>query len=196
MMTKAVDDLSNELSTVIQNEVAKVAKARAVDTPVLASLVTGDVARADVTRDKAPRLPRRIEGGFRGLNDAIDHRSREWRAIVRTLNHQRMQVEAAEAERDRLNKIFDRIAPEVQETNRSLCALLETTKDGDISGDLSAQFAANERVLSDLEALAEALSTNLLGLRSTWEQYARTVIRAQKMREDANIGSHEPHANA
>lgn len=190
-MTKVVDDLSSELSSVIQNEVAKAARVRATELTTMTA-----AAPVEAARDKAPRLPRRIDGGFSGLNSALDERSREWRSIVRTLNHQKMQVEAAEAERDRLNAVLARLMPELQDATQSLSSLLSTTKEGDVSGDLSAQFAANERVLTDLETLAEALSTNLLGLRSTWEQYARTVIRAQKMREDANIGSHEPHANA
>ncbi|KAA2242296.1 hypothetical protein [Salinarimonas soli] len=179
MMTKVIEDLSTDLGAVIRNEVAKTNAARDPGTAVAAQALAVEPAG-----DASPRLPRRISGGFRGVNDELDQRSREWRSTVRLLNQQRLHVETAEAERDRLYEALNRIATEAQESGRSLKSVLDTTKDGDISGDLAAQFVRSQRALEDLETVSEALSTNLSGLRSVWEQYARTIIRAQKMRDD------------
>ncbi|HEY8565158.1 MAG TPA: hypothetical protein VIL65_06630 [Beijerinckiaceae bacterium] len=132
-------------------------------------------------------LPREIIGGFHGLSADLDQQSKEFRAVVRLLRQQRLQVEAAETDRDRLYEALEQRAPAARESSRELQALLATTKQGDITSDLTAAFARNEQTLEELEAVVEALSTNLLGLRSSWEQYARTVIRAQSLREAAGV---------
>ena len=57
--------------------------------------------------------------------------------------------------------------------------------------NLGSQFAKNLKALDELENIASGLSANLLRLRSTWEQYARSIMRAYKMRETLNAGSAE-----
>lgn len=134
--------------------------------------------------DVAERLPRRIPGGFGGIHLDLAARATDWKNMVRLLEQQRPDLEFAEAERDRLHHALTEVVPHVQDSGRALKSLLENTKNGDVSGDLSALFDENQKALDELEVLAQALTTNLIRVRSVWEQYARTVIRAQKMREE------------
>lgn len=130
------------------------------------------------------RLPKHIPGGFRGIGDDLERRSREWTHMVRLLEQHRLHLESAEGERDQLEEKLGAVMPEVQESGRALKAMMERSKSGDISGDLAAQFDRNLLALDELEKTATELSVNFLGLRSAWEQYARSVIRAQQMREE------------
>lgn len=129
------------------------------------------------------RLPKRIDGGFRAVGDDLERRSREWTHMVRLLDQHRLHLESAEGERDQLQDKLKAILPEVQESSRALKAMLDRSKSGDISGDLAAQFDRNMRALDALEKTATALNNNFLWCRSAWEQYARSVLRAQQMRE-------------
>jgi hypothetical protein len=133
--------------------------------------------------EEAKRLPKRINGGFQGVAEDLGRHSREATNMLRVLEQQRVQLESAEAERDRLFESLRRILPEVEDTSRGLRSGIETAKSGDISGDLAAQFANNLRALDELEQTAVALTANFLWVRSAWEQYARSVLRAQRMRE-------------
>lgn len=142
-----------------------------------------EAAIDDENASRSEKLPLRIDGGFNGVAADLDRRSRDGASMVRLLEQQRVHLEAAEVERDRLYLALGRISPEVNESGRSLKAMIETAKSGDVSGDLSAEFSRNLRALDELENIAEALAANLLWTRSGWEQYARTVIGAQKMRE-------------
>jgi chromosome segregation ATPase len=131
------------------------------------------------------RLPRRVAGGFRALEEEMERRSREWTQAMRLLEQHRMQLESAEAARDALNDKLKALMPEVQDSGRALKAMLDTSKSGDVSGNLTAQFEKSMRALGDLEKTASALNANFLWVRSAWEQYARSVIEAQRMREEA-----------
>ncbi|TPW25953.1 hypothetical protein [Pararhizobium mangrovi] len=136
-------------------------------------------------RDGVPaRLPRRIAGGFEGLGTDLERRSREWRRTYRLMEQQRPQLESAEAERDRLHELLERTMKEVNEANRIFKEAVERTKQGDVSSDLAPQFDRCQTSLEELENVAETLSANMLAMRSTWEQYARTILKAQKMREE------------
>lgn len=130
------------------------------------------------------RPPRHIAGGFRQVGEDLGRRSREWVSMVRLLEQHRLALDSAEGERDRLLASLDAAMPEVQESGRTLKTTLERAKAGDISGDLAAEFDRSMRALDELEETATALSVNFLQCRSAWEQYARSVIRAQQMRED------------
>ena len=129
-------------------------------------------------------IPRRIDGGFHGVAEELERRSRDWTMMVRLLEQQRLHLETSENERTRLYAQLHAILPVVDETAGSLETAVETTKSGDVSSNLSALFAENLRALDQLENAAKALTANLLWTRSSWEQYARSVIVAQKMRED------------
>lgn len=129
-------------------------------------------------------LPVRIAGGFDGVTDELDRRARDWRNQVYLLEQQRPQLEAAEtAYAGALDKLAS-VAPTIQERGRALLQSLQAAKGGDISGHLGHEFAKNTEALEELERAAEALTANLLWVRSTWEPYARSVLRGQKMREE------------
>lgn len=129
------------------------------------------------------RAPRRIAGGFAGLSEDLDRRMRDWRNMLRVLDQQRPQLEAAEIQYDASYETLAKIVPQAQETGKALKAMIATTKAGDISEDLAGQFSKNLKALEELEAVAENLTTTMLHLRSSWEQYARSIIKAQKMRD-------------
>jgi hypothetical protein len=177
-MSKVADDVRTEISAATLEEFGK----RLTEFKPVGQTPPAPTGGYDVTT----RLPREIEGGFLGVSADLDIHSKEWRSVVRLLRQQRLQVEAAEAEKDELHGALERCAPAAQESGRALKEILEITKGGDISGDLAAAFARNERTIEELEAVVEALSTNLLGLRTAWEQYARTIIRAQALREQVS----------
>ena len=130
------------------------------------------------------RLPKHIVGGFQGIGDDLERRSRESASMVRLLEQHRLFLESAERERDLLNERLGAIVPEVQESGRALKAMLDASRSGDISGDLAALFDRSMRALDELEKTGTALSVNFLLCRSAWEQYARSVIRAQQMRDE------------
>lgn len=183
MMSNAAEDVGAGAGGALRNELAKMSASEAERTARRVSApAAGSAAEPPV------RLPRPITGGFRGIGDDLDRHARDWRNMVRLLEQQRPQLETAEAERDRLYEAFGRIVPEVQESGRALKALIEAAKAGDASGDLMAQFTQNLNALDELESIAEALASNLLWVRSTWEQYARSILQAQKMREDLMQG--------
>lgn len=138
---------------------------------------------ATVVGDTNSRLPRRIEGGFVGLGQDLDKYGRECRNAARLMEQLRPQLEAAEAERVRLHQLLVRISPEIDENARILASMIESTRKGDVTGDLSAQFASNAAKLDELENISEALNINLMAFRSAWEQYARAAIHAQRLRE-------------
>ena len=129
------------------------------------------------------RLPHRIPGGLKGVSEDLERHAREWRHTYRLMEQQRPLMDAVETERERLHEALGRLVPRVHDNGRSLTSAMEMAKKGDFSGDLSGQFTRSLAALDELESLSEALAANLLQMRSTWEQYARTVIRAQKLRD-------------
>jgi hypothetical protein len=179
MAKNTVNDIEADLADSLQNElttdlIEKLERASA----------TTRMPLNENPFDQVSRLPRHIAGGFAGVGHDLDRKARDWRNIVRLLEQQRPQLEAAEAERDRLYEAFSHIAPEVQESGSAFKATLQATKEGDVSGDLAAHFMRSLNALDELESIAEALMTNMLAIRSAWEQYAKTMIKAQRMREE------------
>ncbi|WP_206452823.1 hypothetical protein [Aurantimonas marina] len=192
MATNAVDEFNAGIGDILRSKPTRGSTGE-IDRnlPSTPMPTTQGTAVQNATPETAARLPRRIAGGFQGVGDDLDRRARDWRNTVRLLEQQRPQLESAEAEHARLHEALARIVPEVQENGRALKALLDTTKTGDISGDLATQFNKNLNSLDELESVAEALTANLVWVRSTWEQYARTIIKAQKMREEMKPGASE-----
>lgn len=129
-------------------------------------------------------LPVRIAGGFAAVTDDLDRRARDWRNQVYLLEQQRPQLEAAEAAYAAALESLAAMGPSIQERGRALLQTLQAAKGGDISGHLGSEFSNNAEVLEELERAAEALTANLLWVRSTWEPYARSILRGQKMREE------------
>lgn len=178
MQTKAIKDFDGELADTLQSELEKDLSGEEGKS---AKTVRTEVAEVS---EAVSRLPRRIAGGFSGVAEDLERRSRDWRNTYRLMEQQRPHLEAAEADRDRLHDALDHALNEVKDSNRVFKEAIERTKDGDVSADLAPQFARCLTALDELESVSEALTVNMLHIRTCWEQYARTVIRAQRMRED------------
>lgn len=163
----------------------------------LADAMRNDIARNSSEtirprRDAHPaaepaRAPRRIPGGFAGVGEDLDRRMRDWRNMLRVLDQQRPQLEAAEQQYSAAYDILAKVVPQAHESGKALKAMIASTKAGDVSDDLAGQFARNLAALEQLEAVAEKLTTSMLHLRSSWEQYARSVLKAQKMRDGVGV---------
>ena len=69
------------------------------------------------------RLPKHIVGGFQGIGDDLERRSRKSASMVRLLEQHRLFLDSAERERDLLNERLGEIVPEVQESGRALKAM-------------------------------------------------------------------------
>lgn len=148
-----------------------------------AAASTDSAAQDDV--QLAPNgLPRHVEGGFAGVAMDLDRRSRDWSMMHRLLEQQRLQLETSENERERLYAELELLLPEVQTTALALTRTIARTRSGDVSTNLSALFVDNLHALDKLENVSKALTANLLWTRSSWEQYARSVIGAEKMRSE------------
>ena len=129
-------------------------------------------------------LPVRIAGGFAAVTDDLDRRARDWRNQVYLLEQQRPQLEAAETAYAAALESLATMGPGIQERGHALLQALQAAKGGDVSGHLGSEFSKNAEILEELERAAETLTANLLWVRSTWEPYARSVLRGQKMREE------------
>lgn len=134
------------------------------------------------------RAPRLLPGGFLAVGEDLERRAREWANMVRLLEQHRLHLESAEAERDGVYDKLARVVPIVQETGDALKAAMEACKAGEMSGDLATVYARNSRALDELEKIAVALSANFLWCRSAWEQYARSIVSAQRLRADIQRG--------
>ncbi|MCQ8781628.1 hypothetical protein [Mangrovibrevibacter kandeliae] len=141
-----------------------------------------------VSGEALTRLPQRIPGGFRSVKDDLDRRARDWKNMVRLLEQLRPQLEIAESERDKLYSKLGRVVAQAEESGKVLRSALESTKAGEAPGDISNLFAKNLAGLEELENVAENLTSNVLWVRATWEQYAQTVLEAQKLRDELQRG--------
>lgn len=135
------------------------------------------------------RLPKRISGGLKALEEDIERKAEEFHSVTRTLHQQRLSLEIIEHERNALYEKLGRSLPELQETSRALKASLDAAKQGDVSPDVCTLFQKNARVLEELEELASSLNGNLAWLKTTWNQYARTIVKAQRHREETRHGA-------
>lgn len=134
------------------------------------------------------RAPKLLPGGFLAIGEDLERRAREWANMVRLLEQHRLHLESAEAERDAAYDKLARVVPIVQETGEALKSAMDACKAGEMSGDLANVYARNSRALDELEKIAVALSANFLWCRSAWEQYARSIVSAQRLRADIQRG--------
>jgi hypothetical protein len=119
------------------------------------------------------------------VSDELERRSREWTAMVRLLEQNRHTLDCAEMERDAAYDELARIVPIVQETAKELTAAMDASRSGRPSPDLPELFAKNSEALDQLEKVSVALSGHFLRCRAAWEQYARSVENAQRLRGEA-----------
>jgi hypothetical protein len=126
--------------------------------------------------------------GYASVGDELERRSREWTAMVRLLEQNRHTLDCAEMERDAAYDELSRIVPIVQETAKDLTAAMDASRGGQPSSDLPELFARNSDALDQLEKVSVALSGHFLRCRTAWEQYARSVENAQRLRGDGPRG--------
>jgi hypothetical protein len=151
-------------------------------------------------RSEAPRRPEVFERApsaagaariplptveYARVTDDLDRRSREWTQMVRLLEQNRHTLDCAEMERDAAYEELARVLPIVQETAKELTAAMDASRSGRPASDLPELFAKNSDALDQLEKVSVALSGHFLRCRAAWEQYARSVDSAQRLRGEA-----------
>ena len=122
---------------------------------------------------------------YASVGEELERRSREWTAMVRLLEQNRHALDCAEMERDGAYDELSRIVPIVQETAKELTAAMDASRGGQPAPDLPELFSRNSDALDQLEKVAVALSGHFLRCRTAWEQYARSVENAQRLRGEA-----------
>jgi hypothetical protein len=134
---------------------------------------------------EAGRAAKNSAAGFQAVSEELERRSREWTKMVRLLDLNRQNLDAAEAERDAAYSELAIIVPIVEQTARELKEAMEAGRAGEQSPDLATLFSTNGEALDRLERVSVALTGHFLRCRSAWEQYVRSVYSAQQLRAEA-----------
>jgi hypothetical protein len=166
------------------------------------SVVRKDVTNAEekIASTRAPldpfaesiRAGHPIEGGFAVVREDLERRTREGHTMVRLLDQYRQQLETAERERDASYAELARIVATVQDTARDFKIATERCKAGERGVDLAGLSARNGAALEDLERIAGVLNSHFLSCRVAWEQYARTIVNAQRLRNEIHAADQRP----
>jgi hypothetical protein len=129
----------------------------------------------------------RVEGGFAAVRDDLDRSMQAGAAMVRQIVQHRHHLETAEKERDAAYAELARIVPLVQDTARELKTAMDRCKAGELGADLAGVFGKNAAALEDLEKTVVTLNGICQWTRSAWDQYARTVVGAQRVRSEMRV---------
>ncbi len=119
---------------------------------------------------------------FAAIGEDLERRSRQSATLVRLLEQHRQQLLTAERERDAAYDQLARIVPVVHETARTLREAMDARKVEDDTARMHKLFMMNGRALDELEKVATTLFADFLCVKSAWEQYARSVEDARKLR--------------
>lgn len=126
-------------------------------------------------------------GSFAWTIRELRWRSRDGLMLASLLDQQRAHLDCVEAERGRLYVRLDDVVPEIASIQVGLSKLLGN---GENNAATSArdQFGQYLSALAKLEAVAYAISANLLRLRSVWQQHTATAAdAARRIGEEAEV---------
>ena len=112
----------------------------------------------------------------------LQRQSYEWTTAVRLLEQSEHALICAELDRHQANEEFERIVPLVNDTAKQLTAAVDASRPGQPLSNMRELFAAHGKALEQLETAAVALSNCYLRYRSAWDEYARNVANAQRLR--------------
>ncbi|MDB5513038.1 MAG: hypothetical protein JWR08_2521 [Enterovirga sp.] len=119
---------------------------------------------------------------FAAIGEELERRSRQSATMVRLLEQHRQQLQSAEKERDAAYEKLARVVPVVQETAQALREAMDARKIDEDPARMHRLFMLNGRALDELEKVAISLFADFLWVKSAWEQYARTVDEARRLR--------------
>lgn len=122
--------------------------------------------------------------GASDIHSFLEHRSRQWSAMLRLQEQQRIQVSALEAERDTEYKRLDVAVEAVQKAIRGLRTAVELNKEGRNVAEVERAMELNRAALDQLETVAANLNTNFLAWRSAWQQYTQSLEASRRIRAD------------
>lgn len=128
--------------------------------------------------------PARRPEGASEMHSFLEHRSRQWSAMLRLQEQQRLQVTALESERDAEYKRLEAAVESVQKALRGLRAATEANKDNRNASELDQAIEVNRNALDELETVAANLNTNFLAWRSAYQQYAQSLDASRRIRAD------------
>lgn len=154
------------------------------------------VAKPNPTPDRAPSPP--SLGGdldpvedefetFAAIGEDLERRSRQSATLVRLLEQHRQALMTAERERDAAYDKLARVVPVVQETAQALREAMDARKVDEDAARMHRLFLLNGRALDELEKVAVTLFADFLWVKSAWEQYAKSVEEARKLRASLEI---------
>jgi hypothetical protein len=75
--------------------------------------------------------------------------------------------------------------PRVEDSARELKTAMDQCKAGELGADLASLWLRNGKALEELENVAANLASRFLWCRSAWEQYAKSIVVAQRLRAEA-----------
>jgi hypothetical protein len=118
------------------------------------------------------------------VSKELQEQSREWVTAVRLLEQSAHALNCAEMDRQVAYDEFARVVPTVLETSKQLTAAVDASRPGHPLSSLSQLFVANAKALEQLEGISVDLSSHFLRYRTAWEQYARSIETAQRLRSE------------
>jgi hypothetical protein len=128
--------------------------------------------------------PSRRSEGVSDMHTFLEHRSRQWSAMLRLQEQQRVQVAALETERDAEYKRLEAAVDAVQKALRALRAATDSSKESRNAGEAEKAIEVNRSALDQLETVAANLNTNFLAWRAAWQQHAQSLDASRRIRAD------------